>query len=152
MSNPERPKRSQQVLEALGDTALRGVVDRAKALARLEASLLGALPVTLRPHCRLANAHAGAVVFLVTSPTWKSRLRLHQETLLRSAQEAGVAANVLTIKVVPDVAGPEPTSPGTPLSDTVRDALRTTADSVADPGLRDQLLKLANHRPGGKTR
>jgi hypothetical protein len=152
MSNPNRPNSSQLALNALDDVSLQKVVERAKRLAKLEAKLLAALPVVLRPHCRLGNVTAGTVVFMVDAPVWKSKLRLHQELVLNAAIAAGLSPNSLTIKVVPDLFAAPASKAGTPLSDSVRDSLRTTASSVADPDLRDQLMKLANSMPGGRVK
>ena len=102
------------------------------------------LPAAVAENCRLANVDRERLVFLVSSPVWKSKLRLHGDALLSAAAAAGLPVRTLVVKVVappPDVAGN--VSPK-PLSQAVRDSLRSTAQSVEDPGLRAQLLKLAS--------
>ncbi len=106
------------------------------------------LPATLAGQCRLANVDENKLVFLVSSPVWKAKLRLHADTLLGAAAAAGLRARSLVVKVAP----PEPVFPTEsgqpkPLSEAVRDALRATAHSVSDPGLKAQLLRLASSGP-----
>lgn len=98
--------------------------------------------------CRLANVDRDKLVYLVSAPVWKNKLRLMADVLLDAAAAAGHPARALVVKVVPDLAthGETPMAPGTgkPLSQAVRDSLRATAQSVNDPDLRAQLLKLAS--------
>ena len=152
MSDPFKPSvRSslpaalpRQALEALEGTGLASLVERARWLDALDPVLRQSLPATLADQCKLANVDDKNVVFLVSAPVWKAKLRLHADALLGAAAAAGLKARTLVVKVSP----PEsvvPVGPGgaKPLSEAVRDALRTTAQSVSDPGLRDQLLRLA---------
>jgi hypothetical protein len=133
-----------RALEALSGTGLASVVERARWLGELDPVLRQSLPATLADQCRLANVDDKNVVFLVSAPVWKAKLRLHADALLGAAAAAGLKARTLVVKVVP----PEPAIPagtGTPkpLSEEVRDSLRATAQSVSDPGLKAQLLRLA---------
>jgi len=137
-----------RALEALSGTGLASVVERARWLGELDPLLRQSLPATLAGQCRLANVDDKRVVFLVSSPVWKAKLRLHADALLGAAAAAGLSARSLVVKVAP----PEPSVPGghgpaKPLSEAVRDSLRATAHSVSDPGLRDQLLRLASSGP-----
>jgi len=131
-------------LDALSGTGLAGVVERARWLAALDPVLRQSLPATLADQCRLANVDDKNLVFLVSAPVWKAKLRLHADALLGAAAAAGLKARSLVVKVAP----PEPANPSgpghsKPLSEAVRDALRTTAHAVSDPGLKAQLLRLA---------
>lgn len=133
-----------RALEALSGTGLASVVERARWLGELDPVLRQSLPATLASQCKLANVDDKYLVFLVSAPVWKAKLRLHADALLGAAAAAGLKARTLVVKVAP----PEPAIPagnGTarPLSEAVRDSLRATAQSVSDPGLRDQLLRLA---------
>lgn len=133
-----------EALEALSGTGLASVVERARWLGKLDPVLRQSLPATLADQCRLANVDDKNLVFLVSAPVWKAKLRLHADALLGAAAAAGLKARTLVVKVAP----PEPAIPaGTghskPLSEAVRDSLRATAQSVSDPGLRAQLLRLA---------
>jgi hypothetical protein len=130
-------------LEAAADPGLSRLIERARWLDRLDGVLRQNLPVALAEHCRLANVDRDKLVFQVSNPVWKSKLRLHGETLLGAAAALGLEVRTLVVKVIAET----PMSPGTdgkPLSQAVRDALRATAQSVEDPGLRAQLLKLAS--------
>jgi hypothetical protein len=132
-------------LEAASEPGLSRLIERALWLDRLDGVLRQNLPVALAEHCRLANVDRDKLVFQVSGPVWKSKLRLHGEALLGAAAAAGLEVRTLVVKVV---AAPAPDSPGDnackPLSQAVRESLRSTAQSVADPGLRAQLLKLAS--------
>jgi hypothetical protein len=130
-------------LEAASDPGLSRLIERARWLERLDGVLRQNLPATVAVHCRLANVDRDKLVFQVSTPVWKSRLRLHGDALLGAAAAAGLEVRSLVVKVVADI--PEiPGAAAKPLSQAVRESLRTTAQSVDDPGLRAQLLKLAS--------
>jgi len=119
------------------------LIQRARMLDRLDGILRESLPAALAGQCRLANVEKDRLVFLVSAPVWKSKLRLMADVLLDAAAAAGHPARTLVVKVVP----PAPATPdaiGKPLTQTVRDSLRMAARSVEDPDLRAQLLKLAS--------
>ena len=114
-------------------------------LGRLDQVLRQTLPPAMANHCRMANVDKDKLVFLVSAPVWKNKLRLMADALLDAAAAAGHPARALVVKVVPDLVAPSPAAPvGKPLSQAVRDSLRATAQSVNDPDLRAQLLKLAS--------
>ena len=131
-------------LEAATEAGLGRLIERARWLDRLDGVLRQNLPAPLAGHCRLANVDRDKLVYLVSGPVWKSKLRLYGDALLGAAAAAGLEVRTLVVKV----AAAPPISPGTdacePLSQAVRDSLRATAQSVEDPGLRAQLLKLAS--------
>jgi len=131
-------------LQAAGEAKLGRLLQRAQWLEALDQRLRRYLPTALQNHCQLGNLDAGKLVFLVDAPVWSAKLRQHADVLLDAATKAGLQAHTLTIRIV----APPPASPGRsapkPLSQATRDALRATAQSVADPELRAQLLKLAS--------
>ncbi|WP_169742276.1 DciA family protein [Arenimonas metalli] len=137
-------------LEALAGSGLANVVERAKWLATLDPLLRQSLPATLAGQCKLANVDDKHLVFLVSAPVWKAKLRLHADALLDAAAAAGLRGRSLVVKVSAPVL-PVPTGTGTarPLSEAVRDSLRATAQSVSDPELRAQLLRLASSSRSG---
>ncbi len=140
-----------RALEALSGTGLASVVERARWLGELDPVLRQSLPATLADQCKLANVDDKNLVFLVSAPVWKARLRLHADALLGAAAAAGLEARTLVVKVSPpEPAIPAGTGQSKPLSEAVRDSLRATAQSVSDPGLRAQLLRLAGP-PRSKT-
>lgn len=113
-------------------------------LAALDDRLRRCLPDSLQPHCRLGNAGAGKLVYLVDAPVWGTLLRQHTDVLLDAAAAAGLQAGALTVKVLPPLPSEPDRKAPKPLSQASRDALRKTAESVADPELRAQLLRLAS--------
>jgi hypothetical protein len=112
-------------------------------LDELDGILRENLPAALADQCRLANVDPDKLVFLVSAPVWKSKLRLSADVLLDAAAAAGHPARALVVKVVPPAASAAGAI-GKPLSQTARDSLRMAARSVEDPDLRAQLLKLAS--------
>jgi len=120
------------------------LIQRAQALGRLDQLLRQNLPAALAGQCRLANVENDRLVFLVNAPVWKNKLRLMADVLLDGAAAAGYPARTLVVKVVPAFSVSPETAVGRPLSEAVRESLRTTAQSVEDPDLRAQLLKLAS--------
>ena len=136
-----------QALQAAATAGLGPLIQRAQALGRLDQVLRQTLPPAMANHCRMANVDKDKLVFLVSAPVWKIKLRLMADALLDAAAAAGHPARALVVKVVPDLAAPSPAPDndrGKPLSQAVRDSLRATALSVNDPDLRAQLLKLAS--------
>lgn len=125
---------------SLGD--LGALVARAQWLDEIDQRFRRHLPSALAPHVRVANINEQTLVVAVSSPAWKARMRMETPALLGAAEAAGLSARALTIKVVPpDVQTPE--RRGAPLSATARATLETAAQSVSDPELKAQLLRLA---------
>jgi hypothetical protein len=131
-------------LQAAGEAKLGHLLQRAQWLEALDQQLRRYLPVALQDHCRLGNVDTGKLVFLVDAPVWNAKLRQHANVLLDAAIAAGLQAHTLTIRVVAPPPASQDRSAPKPLSQATRDALRATAQSVADPELRAQLLKLAS--------
>jgi hypothetical protein len=141
---PARSSSPPRALEAASAAGLGPLIQRAQSLGRLDQLLRQSLPATLAQQCRLANVEPDRLVFLVNAPVWKNKLRLMADTLLDAAAAAGYPARALVVKVVPTISISPETSVGKPLSEAVRESLRATAQSVKDPDLRAQLLKLAS--------
>ncbi|MEO5595719.1 MAG: DciA family protein [Lysobacteraceae bacterium] len=137
-------RRLQPALAARGDGAFDRLIERAQWLAALDQQLRRYLPPPLQSHCRLGNVAAGKLIFLVDAPAWTIALRRHADVLLDAATAAGLRQHALTIRVAPPATVVAHGSTPKPLSQATRDALRVTAESVADPELRAQLLKLAS--------
>ncbi len=138
------PSVPRTALQAVAEAGLGPIIERARHLAALDERLRQCLPENLQPHCRLGNAVPGRLVYLVDAPVWGTLLRRHADTLLGAAAAAGLQADALTVKITPPSAPEVGTKAIQPLSEATRDALRLTAESVADPALRAQLLRLAS--------
>lgn len=136
-----------QALQAAAAGGLGPLIQRARELARLDQLLRQNLPAAVAQQCRLANVDKDRLVFLVNAPVWKNKLRLMADVLLDAAAAAGHPARTLVVKVVPSFDVSPETTIGKPLSEAVRESLRATAQSVNDPDLRAQLLKLASLPP-----
>jgi hypothetical protein len=139
-AGPSSPPQALQAAEA----GLGPMIRRARELDRLDHLLRQSLPAAVAENCRLANVDRERLVFLVSAPVWKSKLRLLADVLLDAAAAAGHPARALVVKVVPPAPQNSPVVAGKPLSEAVRQSLRAAARSVEDPDLRAQLLKLAS--------
>ncbi|HEX5757353.1 MAG TPA: DciA family protein [Arenimonas sp.] len=150
MSTPGKSKapgaaRSRSALEAATDPGLARVIERAQWLDALDQRLRQTLPAALAAQVRLANVSDKTLVFLASSPVWKARLLQATQTLESAADAAGLPGRALLVKVSPAAwALPAPAPSGKPLSEAARASLRATAQSIADPDLRAQLLRLAS--------
>ena len=121
------------------------LADRARALDALDERLRRLLPAATARETRLADVRNGRIVFLASSPTWASRLRLHQAALLAEARTAlGGTVERFAVKVAPlPTVPPDPTKPK-PLSAATTRHLRATATALQDPELRALYLQLAS--------
>src|SRR3546814_19487887 len=88
-----RPATAQTALAAAGN-ALGGIAQRAQWLVTLDAHLRQCLPPALANHCALANVRDDPLVFMVSSPVCKAKLRLLADAVLAAANIAGVPACV----------------------------------------------------------
>lgn len=142
-----QPASKSSFKAALG-TAVSGdlgsVIKRARDLDALDRQLRQSLPPSLAPHVRLGNVRDGRLVFLVTSPVWKAKLRLYADVIRDAASAAGLQASGMTVKVATMLPVPPAAASHAPLSSSARDSLRAAADAVADPELRAQLLRMAS--------
>ncbi|HEX7768671.1 MAG TPA: DciA family protein [Dokdonella sp.] len=128
---------------------LDALAERARALDALDLRLRRLLPVSTARETRLADVRNGRVVFLASSPTWASRLRLHQSTILAEARAAlGDGVERFAVKVAPlPTVPPEPTKPK-PLSAATARHLMATATILSDPELQALYRKLASIAAG----
>ena len=144
-SRPPR-KRPASTLVPIADCAALGTLaERARALDLLDGKLRYHLPEALARECHLADLRNGRLVFLATSPTWATRLRLHQTVLMAEARAAnGGAVEHFVVKVasLPAVL-PEPVRPK-PLSAAAARHLRSAAKTISDPELQALYLQLAS--------
>lgn len=123
---------------------LGSVVERARMLEALDRRLRQSLPAALAPHVRLGNVRDGRLVFLVTSPVWKAKLRLYADALRDAALAAGLQPSGMTVKVATMLPVPPAAASRAPLSPSARETLRAAAETIADPELREQLLRMAS--------
>jgi len=162
---PDKKAGPSTLNEALSN-GLGGIIERAELINALDRQLRHSLPETLASRCRLANVDADRLVFLVDSPIWKTRLRLHTDDLLAAAATLGLKVRELTIRVATlRIAGgalesqalqsqtpdsrhaahpPRVSSPDTTLSLAARRHLDEAATAVGDPELQAILRRLAS--------
>lgn len=144
--NPPSRTHSQRTLVPIAECiALDTLAARARVLDLLDGRLRHLLPETLARECRLADLRNGRLVFIATSSTWATRLRLQQANLLADARAAtGDTIEYLAVKVAPlPPLPPEPIA-SKPLSATAAKHLRSAAKTIEDPELQALYLKLAS--------
>lgn len=125
--------------------ALDTLAARARVLDLLDGRLRHHLPETLARECRLADLRNGRLVFIATSSTWATRLRLHQVSLLAEARAVtGGTIEHLAVKVAPLPPATAEPAKAKPLSTAAAKHLRTAAKSIADPELQALYLGLAS--------
>jgi hypothetical protein len=144
-SRPPRPKRPGTLMPVAECINLDTLAQRAHVLEMLDGKLRHHLPDALARECRLADVRNGRLVFLASSPTWATRLRLHQATLLKEARVAcGNTVDLVVVKVAaPSPVPPEPTRPK-PLSAAAARHLRSAAKTLKDPELKALYQHLAS--------
>jgi len=141
-ANRVSPGAPQNASRWVAEGELGKLVAHAQWLDECDQRFRSHLPPALAAHLRLANVENGVAVVVVATPAWKARLRMETAALLAAATAAGLEARTLTLKVVPPTV-PLPDRPGAPLSAAARATLEAAAQSVVDPDLRAQLLRLA---------
>lgn len=124
---------------------LDSIAARARALDRLDGKLRSLLPETLARECHLADLRNGRLVFIATSSTWATRLRLYQDKLLTEARTAsGSEVKLFAVKVAPLPPVPAEPTLAKPLSTTAANHLRSAAKTIKDPELQALYLQLAS--------
>jgi hypothetical protein len=142
-----QPPSKSPLQPALGTVVsgdLGSVVERARMLEALDRQLRQSLPASVAPHVRLGNVRDGRLVFLVSSPVWKAKLRLYADVLRDAAHAAGLTPSGMTVKVATMLPVAPAAASHAPLSPSARETLRAAAGAVADPELREQLLRMAS--------
>ena len=125
--------------------ALDTLAQRARALDLLDGKLRHHLPAALASECHLADLRNGRLVFIATSSTWATRLRLHQTSLLSAARAVtGDTVEHFAVKVAPLPPVPAEPAKAKPLSTTAANHLRTAAKTITDPELQALYLQLAS--------
>jgi len=77
---------------------MASIIRRARWLDTLGRHLHAHLPSPLNQHARLTNIQDDALVYLVDSPIWHTRLRLSSEILLNAARGIGLEVSSLRIR------------------------------------------------------
>ncbi len=141
------PARSVRSLLSGDRGPLQRLVGHGHRLERVSALLPDLLPAPLNRHCRVANISDGILVIHTDAPIWTTRLRFHNPRLLADLRERLGAGALREIRLR---TAPEPSAPvrraelrTAILPDAAAAHLRAAAASIADPALRDALLRLA---------
>lgn len=131
--------RQSQPLQALLGTARR--------LDHLQRLLEAALEPAAREHCKVASWRDGTLLLIVSNGHWATRLHYQQRRLLRLLQEQAAFNGLQRIlfKVQPVTGSSSAGARHVELSAAAADSLRTAADGISDPRLREALERLAKH-------
>ncbi len=145
-------KKLSQVVNA-PNSQFQSILQHSRYLQQLEQQLFVILPAPLRPHCHVANLNADSLVLYTHSAAWATRLRYLQTLILTQARQlTGLNLSRIEVRVQPDSAMPATTaqhaSPALTrtLSSENAHLLRTVAETVKHPRLRNALLNLIQHQ------
>ena len=129
---------------AAGNGRIGNLLTSGRRLLRLEGRLRESLPAELAQGWKLARLDAEALVLVVESPAWATRLRYSQALLKRAAQGLiDTPPRAVKIKVSYTTRPPEPPPPRE-LSASAAATLRSAASSIDDERLRRALERLAS--------
>jgi len=124
---------------------------RAQELRRLTSLLRSELPPESDGHYHVANIHDRTVVLMTDSPVWTTRLRQLGPNILTILHNGG-RKHLLHIRVFSRPSQTVENKPSQPVKKQARlisrqssQLIHQAASYIADDGLRDALLKLANH-------
>lgn len=127
------------------------LLEHARLLGRLQKQLESLLPADLSAHCRVQNLRNGSLFLQADGPVWANRLRYQlpalQQQLTRLVKQEPLRD--IRVAVVPAQAAPHPLKRRATISSESAQLLQETANSTADPQLREALQRLANHAKRG---
>ena len=126
---------------------LQALLGAARRLDHLQKLLEAALEPAAREHCKVASWRDGTLLLIVSNGHWATRLHYQQRRLLRLLQEQPVFSGLQRIlfKVQPVTGSSSAGARHVELSAAAADSLRTAADGISDPRLREALERLAKH-------
>ncbi|QLF92577.1 DUF721 domain-containing protein [Pseudomonas sp. ABC1] len=126
---------------------LKALFQQARRLEQLQQLLESQLQPAARAHCRVASWRDGCLLLVITDGQWATRLRYQQRRLQRQLGEMQAFAGLTRIlfKVQPPVPDAPRPAAAPPLTSSAADNIRSTADGISDPRLREALERLARH-------
>lgn len=142
-----KPRSIRSMLAGQGGSVER-LLDRAHRLAELEKRVRAHLPLSLAPHCRIANLRAGILVIQTDSATWHTKLRFLLPGLTRRLREEPGLAELrgIELRVAPSSEPRQRAGRRQRLSEASAELLRSSAEATADPDLRRALQRLASRQ------
>ncbi len=133
------------LVEANDDLAI--LVTRTKQLSSLTQVLRQQLEPDLAVHCYIGRLDESALVILVDSAAWASKLRFHAQTLLpllQTAHQSFARTEQIKIKILNQSAKqPDPVFQRPSMNKENAKGLNTLADNVDDADLQAALSRLA---------
>ena len=126
---------------------LQALLGAARRLDHLQKLLEAALEPAAREHCKVASWRDGTLLLIVSNGHWATRLHYQQRRLLRLLQEQTAFNGLQRIlfKVQPATGSSSAGARHVEVSAAAADSLRTAADGISDPRLREALERLAKH-------
>lgn len=126
---------------------LKALFQQARRLEQLQQLLESQLQPAARAHCKVASWRDGCLLLVITDGQWATRLRYQQRRLQRQLgeMEAFTGLTRILFKVQPPVPDAPRPPAALPLTSSAADNIRSTADGISDPRLREALERLARH-------
>lgn len=134
-------------------STLKGLYAKARVIERLQMLLETQLEPAAREHCRVASLREGVLRLVVSDSHWATRMRYQQKRLIRQLQAYTEFATLTKIhcRVQPSIGPAAPPTRQMRRSQVAAEALRDTAEQIANPALKAALERLARHHAGSST-
>lgn len=144
---PKKPSAPKPLKTLREGNSLKGLFRKAEAIGRFQRLLESKIQPAARPFCKLAMFREGELLIIVTDGHWATRLRYQQRRLLRELQDIPEFAGLLRIafKVQPDVTTTHAQRAAPLLSQAAAESIQSSAECIADPGLKAAMERLAKH-------
>lgn len=118
-----------------------------RELSALEKKLCSYLPASLRDHVRVANYDEKSLSLCTDNAAWATRLRFKIPDILNIARNKCMLDSIQTVRisVAPTEKETSNRRQAPRLTSETAQLLRSTAESLSDPDLRQALLQLSQH-------
>ena len=136
-------------MKTLGSILDPGLLARSKNLDALSHLLMQLLPLECSGHFQVASIRQRSLILVCESPAWATRLRQLSPEIIRLLNQHEYPFQHVEIKTrlqsMPDLQPKDINHAAVKrhLSESASKLLASTSASIADPSLRDALLKLS---------
>ncbi len=140
---------AKRLATCLPENLRKALSTRVDEDSRLQQAWASCVPEPLGSHVHPVRFVAGLLFLQVNTPAWASRLRYEKPALLELLRKSPAFRGIgdIRYRVEPIARAPRPEQTATPtpsrLSAKAAEVVAQTAGSIADPGLRAALERLA---------
>jgi len=130
----------------LNSQTLNQLVDTAFDLKVLQTAFDTCTSDAIKQHCKVAKYESGCLTLITDDALWMSKVRYSEQNMIKDLQKRPVFSDITAIKCkmsLKRISTPPPTRKKIPLSPANKALIASTAKSISDESLKEQLLKLA---------